>query len=169
MKKEITQKISELIRTESNLVSRAEDFPSDPKTSTALMKFRHDKNAWLTEVGGGKTIVRPEDVMQLENLVREASAEITRAAKINKQLSSFISSVFEEEKHSDAYYNYERVVDDYSQLEALAEMSVQKLVKQLQKLNKRVNGKSFLNVLMCKFKKSKSQENANENQGPSVQ
>ena len=71
MKKEYRQKISEFIRTESNLISKSEDFPSDPKTSAALLKFRHAKSAWLTEVGGGKTIVKPEDILQRDNIVRE--------------------------------------------------------------------------------------------------
>lgn len=167
MKKELREKISQFITTEGRLVSKAEDFPSDQKTSAALLKFRHEKNAWLREVGGGKSVVKPEDVMILESLIREASAEITRAAKIHNQMTSYISSAIEEGFHSMG--NYERVVDDYSQLEALAEMSAQDIVKKLVKLNNRVNGKSFLNVLLCKFKKSKAQENVNENQGPSVQ
>ena len=115
----------------------------------------------------GKTVVKPEDVMQLESMVREAAAEITRAAKINKQMVQYINAAIEDRSHG--MDGYERVVDDYSQLEALAEMSAQKLVRNLEKFNKRVNGKGFLNVVMCKFKKAKAQENANENQGPSVE
>lgn len=167
MNKEYRRKIAEFIRTESTLMSKSEDFPSDPKTSADLLKFRHDKSAWLTEIGGGKTVVKPEDVMQLESMVREAAAEITRAAKINKQMVQYINAAIEDRSHG--MDGYERVVDDYSQLEALAEMSAQKLVRNLEKFNKRVNGKGFLNVVMCKFKKAKAQENANENQGPSVE
>ena len=167
MKRELRQKISEFIRIESNLITKSEDYPSDPKTSASLMKFRHEKSAWFTEIGGGKTVVKPEDIAELQSLVREASAEVTRAAKINRQMVRYIHSVLEDGAHP--MENYERIVDDYSQLEALAEMNIQKYVRMLEKLNARANGKGFLNVIMCKFKKSKAQENTNENQGPSVQ
>ena len=119
------------------------------------------------DAAGLAGVVKPEDVMQLESMVREAAAEITRAAKINKQMVQYINAAIEDRSHG--MDGYERVVDDYSQLEALAEMSAQKLVRNLEKFNKRVNGKGFLNVVMCKFKKAKAQENANENQGPSVE
>lgn len=154
MKKELTQKISEFIRKESNLMTRVEKVPGDTKAAADLMKLRAEKNRWLTQVGGGKSVVKPEDVVTLENLVREAASEITRAAKINKKMVEYIETAIKENMAG-----YERVVEDYGQLEALAEMSAQSIVKKLDKLNSRVNGKGFLNVVMCKFKKSKMQEN----------
>ena len=96
MKKELTQKISQFIKTESKLMTKVEDFPADPKAAAELMKFRAEKNKWLRQVGGGKSVVKPEDVVILENLVREASSEITRAAKINKKMVEYIEAAIKE-------------------------------------------------------------------------
>jgi len=118
-------------------------------------------------VGGSKTLQRPEDCAALDRLIGKATAEISRTAKINSRLVEYIEETMKQ--GGDAWADYERVVEDYGQLEALAQADANKAVKDIVKFDKKANGKSFLNILMCKFKKSKAQEKSNENQGPSVQ
>lgn len=167
MKKELANKIEEFIKRESNLIVTLNANPSDSKARVEMLKLRHEITEWLGTVGGSKTLQRPEDCAALDRLIRKASAEISRTAKINSKLVEYIEETMKQ--GGDAWINYERIVEDYSQLEALAQADANKAVKDIVKFDKKVNGKSFLNVLMCKFKKSKAQENANENQGPSVQ
>lgn len=167
MKKEIENKLSEFIRRESNLIVAINANPSDSKARTDMLKLRHEITEWLGELGGSKTLSRPEDCAALDVLMRNATIDISHTAKINSQLVEYIQSAARE--GGDAWARYEKIVEDFSQLEALSQAKAEKAIKALQKFNKKVNGKSFLNVLMCKFRKSKAQENANENQGPSVQ
>ena len=167
MKKELANKIEEFIKRESNLIVTLNANPSDSKARVEMLKLRHEITEWLGTVGGSKTLQRPEDCAALDRLIRKASAEISRTAKINSKLVEYIEETMKQ--GGDAWINYERIVEDYSQLEALAQADANKAVKDIVKFDKKVNGKSFLNILMCKFKKSKAQENANENQGPSVQ
>lgn len=154
MKKEIENKLSEFIRKESNLIFVLNKNATDSKSRAALLKLRHEVLAWLAEIGGGETITKPEDRAELDQLVHNAASEISHTAKINSQLVGFIE---ESMKTKDGWRDYERIVEDYGQLEALAQMRASKAIKALDKFNKKINGKGFLNVIMCKFKKSKAQ------------
>lgn len=167
MKKELENKIEEFIRRESNLIVTLNANPTDSKARVDMLKLRHEITEWLGMVGGSKTLQRPEDCAALDRLIRKATAEISRTAKINSRLVEYIEETMKQS--GEAWADYERVVEDYGQLEALAQADANKAVKDIVKFDKKVNGKSFLNILMCKFKKSKAQEKSNENQGPSVQ
>ena len=155
MKKEIESKVSEFIRRESNLIVALNKKTTDSKSRADLLKLRHEIMTWLNELGGRKTITRAEDGAALDQLVHNAASDMSHTAKINAQLVEFIEQSI---KTREDWSDYDRVVEDYGQLEALAQMRANKSVKALEKFNKKLNGKSFLNVLMCKFKKSKAQE-----------
>lgn len=167
MNKVIRSQVADFKKKESDLLVELIRDPNNAEIKTRMGQLMLAKKAWLETIGGALGKLTPEDRKRLVEMVKEAEQSITRAARINANLVIFINDSIA--NNSASTRRYQVIVEDNSQLEALAEDSACRKVRDLEKFNKKRNGKSFLNVSMCKFKKSKTQENANEQQGPSVQ
>ena len=165
MKKEIKEKLREFQRKEKDIIVAISENPSESKLKADLMKIRSEKKKWLNEVGGFSEDMSLEELSGLEAMVSAADREISRAAKYEASLEEYIA--MSAKKIREPQPGYERVVDDKSQMIAIAEQSAMNKVRTLDKFNKKRNKKSFLNVVICKFKKSKQQSQEQEQQGPS--
>lgn len=165
MRKEVREKIRDFQKREKNIIVAISENPGDSKLKADLMKIRSEKKKWLSEVGGFSEDMTLEELSGLEVMVSAADREISRAAKYEASLEEYIAQTAK--KLRDPQPGYERVIDDKGQMIAIAEQSAMNKVKTLDKFNKKRNKKSFLNVVICKFKKSKQQSQEQEQQGPS--
>ena len=156
MNKEIKEKIAEFKTKEANLLISMATNPAKAEAfRVGLLKLRHERTSWLKGLAGYKPDMRVEDGSKIEEMARIAAGEISRSAKTHAQLVEFLETA--RKSSNMTMRDHERIVDDYSQLEWIAEESAADKIDELIKFGKKVNGKSFLSVLMCKFKKSKSQ------------
>lgn len=157
MKKEVREKISDFKRREANLLfvimKNAEQAAAN---KLFLAKLRRDKTQWLREIGGYSQSMPMETVAKLDELVAKAADSISIAALRNAQLQAYLDDAIK--NGSDRGRYHEVMVENYGQLEALSEMAAADNVKALERFNRKINGKSFLSVLACKFRKSKAQE-----------
>lgn len=165
MKREIREKVREFKKKEEEFIIAISKNPDDSKLKAEYMKLRKEIRSWLNEIGGRESIKNAEDAAMLDTLVSDAEHQISRAAKKNIELNEFISE--SAKRARDVQPGYERTMDDKGQIAAIAEISAMDKVKKIDKFNKKRNKKSFLNIVICKFKKSKQQSQEQENQGPS--
>lgn len=165
MKKEIREKVAEFKKMERDLIVSINKNPQDSSLKVELLKVKAEKRKWLNKVGGFAEGMNPEDFSYLESLVKSASFDISRAAKYEANLAEYISQVAENIKGTEP--GYERIVDDKGQLVAIAEQSAMEKVRKLDKFNRKRNKQSFVNVVICKFKRPKISENTQDSQkGP---
>lgn len=165
MKKEIREKVIEFKKKEQELIIAINENPEDSKLKTELMKVRKEKRDWLNKLGGRLEIKNSEEAAMLDAMVSDAERTISKAAKRNVELQEYISQ--SAKRFREPQLGYERTLDDKGQMEAIAEQSAMDKVRKIDKFNKKRNKKSFLNIVVCKFKKSKQQSQEQENQGPS--
>lgn len=165
MKKEIREKVIEFKEREEKLLISLNENPTEQRYRAELMKLKNERKKWLNEIAGLSSDLTPEEIAQIDMLVSSAEREISRAAKYYAGLSEYISQSARRSREPQP--GYERVVDDKGQMVAIAEHCAMDKVRQLDKLNRKRNKKSFLNIVICKFKKSKQQEQAQESDGPS--
>ncbi len=165
MKKEIREKVIEFKEREENLLISLNENPTEQRYRAELMKLKNERKKWLNEIAGFSSDLTPEEITQIDMLVSSAEREISRAAKYYAGLSEYITQ--SARKFREPQPGYEKVVDDKGQMVAIAEHCAMDKVRQLDKLNRKRNKKSFLNIVICKFKKSKQQEQAQESDGPS--
>lgn len=157
MKKENREKIAEFKKRESDLLFVIMQKPEQAAVNKLMLsKLRRDKEKWLREVGGYTATLPLDTSLKLEELVEKAANSMSSSSLRHAQLVAFIEEAHK--SNSDMGRYYEVMVENYSQLEALSDMSSVDNVRALERFNNKINGRSFLSVLMCKFKKSKSQE-----------
>ena len=165
MKKEIRNRVVDFRKKEESLIIEINKNPDNSSLKTELMKLRNERKKWLNDVGGFSANMLPEDVAKLENMVSNADRSMSKAARTSADVVEYISECA---KHARDYIpGYQRRVDDMGQIAAIAEDVAISKVKELDKFNKKRNHQSFLNVIICKFKRPKTQEQSNEAQGPS--
>ncbi len=165
MKREIKEKVIELKKIERDLIIAISKNPEDSKLKADLMRARSEKNKWLNEIGGFAEDMSLEEISYLESCVAGAGSDISRAAKYEANLSEYITQVAE--GATGTQLGYERMVDDKSQMIAIAEQSAMEKVRKLDKFNRKRNKQSFVNVVICKFKRPKTSENTQDSQkGP---
>lgn len=165
MKKEIREKIVEFKKKEEKLLLDINENPENSKLKADLMKLKNELKKWLSEVGGLSSDMSEAEVTQLEMLVSSAEHAIYRAAKHGAEFSEFITQSLKRARESQP--GFEIMVNDKSQSVALSEQTAMDKVGAIDKFNKKRNKKSFLNIVICKFKKTKQQEQSQESDGPS--
>ena len=156
MKKELIEQIEEFKKREVSLLLELKDYPNNEEVNARMAQFMLQKKAWLETIGGALGNLSPANRKKLVGLVSAAEKEMTRAAKMNASLIVFI----EDSAHDPSLTmnGYDQIIEDNSQLEALYDEAVRKKVNALDKFNKKQNKKSFVGVDVCKFRKSKTQE-----------
>ena len=165
MKREIREKAIEFRQREEDLLVALKANPDDSALKVEMMKFRKEKKDWLNQVGGLADDMSLEEIAKLESLVEAAERDLTVAAKNSASVYEYISNAANNFKCF--IPNYERTVDDKSQLEAIAEDAALSRVNALDRFNRKRNKQSFVNVVICKFKRLKSRENTQDSQqGP---
>ena len=157
MNKETREKITEFKKREAGLLLSILENPSqDAVFKLYLSKLRKERANWLGEIGGKTQDLPAETMMKLDELVARAAESISLAALRHFQLEAYINDAH---KNGSNYGRcYEMMIENYGQLEALSEMAAEGHIRALERFNNKINGRSFLSVLLCKFKKAKSQE-----------
>ena len=165
MKREIREKAIEFRQREEDLLVASKANPDDASLKVEMMRFRKEKKDWLSQIGGLTDDMSLVEIAKLNSLVEAAEMGLTRAAKNSASVAEYISKAAENIR--DYVPNYERNVDDKCQLAAIAEDSAIERVKALDKFNRKRNKQSFINVVICKFKRQKASENTQDSQqGP---
>lgn len=165
MKREIREKVIDFKKNEENLLIAISENPEDSKLKADLMKLRKEIRTWLNEVGGRLEVKNAQEAAMLDTLISDAEHQISWAAKKYVELNQYIAQSAKRAREPQP--GYERVVDDKSQIAAISEQSAIDKVGKVDKFNRKRNKKSFLNIVICKFKKSKQQTQEQEAQGPS--
>lgn len=165
MKKEIKEKVIEFKKKEEELLQAINKNPQDSKLKADLMKLKNEVKKWLGEVGGISSEMSQEEIAQLEMMTSSAERAIFKAAKYNAELTEYITQ--SAKRAREIQPGYERVIEDKGQMASIAEHNAIDKVRAIDKVNRKRNKKSFLNIVICKFKKSKQQQQEQESDGPS--
>ena len=165
MKKEIREKVKEFKSREQQIIMAINENPGDSKLKAEFMKIRKEKRDWLNELGGRLEVKNAQEAAMLDTLISEAEIDMSKVAKREAELSEYITQ--SAKKAKEIQPGYERTIDDKGQMIAIIEQSVMDKIRRIDKFNKKRNKKSFLNIAICKFKKSKQQSQESEQQGPS--
>ncbi len=165
MKKEIREKVKEFKSREQQIIMAINENPSDSKLKAEFMKIRKEKRDWLNELGGRLEVKNAQEAAMLDTLISEVEIDMSKVAKREAELSEYITQ--SAKKAKEIQPGYERTIDDKGQMIAIIEQSVMDKIRRIDKFNKKRNKKSFLNIAICKFKKSKQQSQESEQQGPS--
>ena len=131
----IKEKDSPKVIAEQYKTAEAEEIlqiEKDPKAIERLQEIREKRFAWLCKVAGfsdDKKLTETE-VAVLEQLISSTEIEMNRVAENYAKLLGVIKHAAQNAKKP--IPNYDRTVDDYSQLVALGEMSVSNRLKELE-------------------------------------
>lgn len=164
MKKEIRLRAQDFIKQEKDLINALREKPESSMAELAMVQFSDKKIEWLCEIGGVSEDLTPEEIQILQAKIDSADQSMTNAANRYAQVDEYIAQAAKNLRTP--VPNYDRIVDDKSQIAAIAEDDALKKVRALDKLRKKRDRKNFLNILVRKFKRSKSQEQSQESQGP---
>ena len=167
MKKEIRQKISGYKTRVAPLILKLKEEPGNPEAVRKLQVIEKEIAAWLQTIVGDMSSMTPQELSSLENMFADVQKAVLNAGQKEAELSAFISASARRIKEPQPYY--ERIVDDKSQVAVLAEESACDRVAAIEKFIKKKNRKPFLNISICKFRKSKqqaAQESENGSNGP---
>lgn len=163
MKKETREKVYQTIQLEEELYTALTKKPEDSELKARVAKFKKDKEDFLKQTGGVSSELSEKDLVELNKRISKASQAISRAANGRRELLDFIHSNARKVMTMEQYTN---ISEDKGQMSALADVYAIDKVNDLVKFNRRMNGKSFLNVVICKFKRTKSQQQEKETQSP---
>ncbi len=166
MKKETKLKIAEFKNRKSGLILTLKAEPENQKVVADMQALNSEIVAWLQSIAGEIETMTAEEKAQVEKLIKKAHEAIHIAGRRESELVGYIH---ESAKRAHEYQpGYERIVDDKGQMSAIAEQCARNNVAKIEKFNKKRNKKSFLNIVICKFKKSKqqSQESDKVTEGP---
>ena len=164
MKKEIRLKASAFIKEEKDLIVKINKNPDNTQLKENFEQFRIRKNKWLNEIGGFVEGMTSAELEELGIKVYSAENEMSRAAERHADVAEYIENTAKNLRAPMS--NYEVTIDDKSQRAAITEYSALEKIKALDNFRRKRNCKSFLNVMICKFKRPKSQEQSQESQGP---
>lgn len=154
MKKEILENIEKYKEREFQLILLIQEgSTSVEQYKQQLEETRKDRMAWLISLGGGYEGLSNEKTAELWRLVNAAESNMIYATINQYQLYDFINR--SQKSKTLSMRDYERCVDDYGQLEFLADEKVKSSVAAIVKFNSKRNRKSFLSEIICKFKKAK--------------
>lgn len=152
MKKiEIEKKVAEFKRKGSDIFELEGD-----EYTKKLAEYKKEISDWVQSVAGDFSSLRDSDQKKMNLLISEARDLIELVSRANSIHIKFIRGTAENFKNPQS--NYERVSDDMGQWTAINEMEACKKVEKIGRLNKKANRKSFLNVAICKFRKTVNRE-----------
>ena len=131
------KKAEEFKKAEAELLIETEDHPNDESVADKLQDLRLERYLWLCELAGFLNCisVTDEKMAEADPLISSAETAMTASAEHYANLTRLIDQA---SKNPKVYVpNYDRLVDDYGQLEALATMTVSKRLKELENFKKR--------------------------------
>lgn len=167
MKKEIRQKISGYRTRVKPLILKLKEEPGNPEAVRKLQAIEKEITEWLQTIAGDMSSMTPQELSSLEKMFADVQKAVLHAGQKDAELSAFISA--SARRYRDPQPHYERIVDDKSQVAVLAEEAACDKVAAIEKFIKKRNRKPFLNISICKFRKSKqqaAQESENGSNGP---
>lgn len=160
MKREILDQIEKYKAREFHLTLLVQNGEtSEEQYKEALKEMRQERFNWLISLGGGFDGLDPESAARLNSLAKNAESELINATILKHQMVDFIKRA---NNSKTLMKDYDRVVDDYAQLEFLANENAKSSVASLVKFNNKRNRKNFLSNIICKFKKARVQSKEQE-------
>ena len=161
MKKELLSIIERYKERELQLITlfQTKDGLSD-QYREELESLRDERKQWLETLGGGYDGLKPADVAKLKKLVLTAEQNLNFATIMHYQVVEYIRRA--QKSPNLSMGDYDRHVEDYSQLEVLADDKAKSSVGSVVKFNNKRKRRSYLSDIACKFKKSKLQEQSEE-------
>ena len=163
MKKETREKVYEIIKIEEGLIAALVKKPEDAELKARVIKFEKDKEDFLRQAGGISAELTERELTELNKRVLKASQAISRAANVRSEFLDFIHG---NARKTMSMRQYNNTSENKGQMSALADVYAVDKVNDLVKFNRRIKGKNFLNVVICKFKRPKSQQQEKEIQAP---
>ena len=163
MKKETRENVYQTIQLEEEIFTALIKKPEDPELKSRVAKFKKDKESFLKQTGGFSSELSEKDLAEINKRISKASLAISRAANLRCELAEFIHGNARKSMTMEQYAN---VSEDKGQMSALADVYAVDRVNDLIKFNRKMNRKNFLNVVICKFKRPKSQQQERETQSP---
>lgn len=155
MKKEIRERVADFKNRASELYVKLDKNNTNQEADHKMMQVRGEVSAWLESFVEITADMSQEKQDELANMILDAHYAIMF---MSRQEANFKKKTAEYAKNcKNEPMTKLKALGDLEQIVALAEMSACEKVRKIERFNKKINRKNFLNIVICKFKKSKSQ------------
>lgn len=160
MRKEIKENVKGFKNRIAELYVLLDKCNTDKNADHQMMKVRGEMEEWLKSIAKISSEMSQEDQHALWSKLYSAMTAITHAGRTEADLRNL------EIKYAKNYkgrkFSKQVQLLDMERMSEFAEMYACEKVRQIEKLNKKINRKDFLNVAACRFKKSKVQSKERE-------
>ena len=156
MKKEIKKQYESFRNRETEMFQKLYNNKDDAEAKEQLQQIQTEVCQWLESLVGGLEEKPVDKQEKLKKLIDSADKEIAYAAKQNADMISYVHECVQTDRTSGP--KYYAMTETMGQVAALADQAAWGRVRKIANYSKKQDRKNFLNIAICKFKKSKLQK-----------
>ena len=155
MQKEIRERVADFKNRASELFVKLDNNNTDRETDHKMQQLRGEVSAWLESLVEVTADMSQEKQEELTDMILDAHYAIMFLSRLEATFKKKTSEFVKNRKNDPVIELI--VLGDIEKRVDSAEISACEKVGKIEKFNKKINRKNFLNIVICKFKKSKSQ------------
>lgn len=165
MKKEIKIQYENFRNRETDMFQKLNNDKNDAEAKEQLRQIQAEVCQWLEGLVGGLEEKPLDKQEKLRKTIQKTEQEIAYAAKQNADMIAYVRECIQTDGASGP--KYYAITETMGQVAALADQSAWGKVRKIANYSKKQERRNFLNVAICKFKKSKLQKTQESEKGSS--